>query len=155
MDRVISVFLTSFQIRNDDCNCHLKLLRIMRRANIVSDEILQTIDIANTLQGGISEPVIKFARFPEYRQIEVRVPGVGEENMHVKINNNQLMIFYTHQIESRGQVIAVPHVVYNKPIPYFIDVNKINATFLDNVLTVQLPYNELANGYHRDIPIAR
>ncbi len=125
----------------------------MRRANIVSDEIIQTIDIANTLQGGISEPMVRLMRFPEYRQIELRVPGIGEDNMHVKINNNQLMVFYNHLIESRGQVIAVPHFVYNKPIPYFIDANKIKATYEDNVLTVQLPYNELANGFHRDIPI--
>jgi len=125
----------------------------MRRANIVSDEIIQTIDIANTLQGGISEPMVRLTRFPEYRQIELRVPGIGEDNMHVKINNNQLMVFYNHLIESRGQVIAVPHFVYNKPIPYFIDANKIKATYENNVLTVQLPYNELANGFHRDIPI--
>ncbi len=125
----------------------------MRRANIVSDEIIQTIDIANTLQGGISEPMVRLTRFPEYRQIELRVPGIGEDNMHVKINNNQLLVFYNHLIESRGQVIAVPHFVYNKPIPYFIDANKIKATYEDNVLTVQLPYNELANGFHRDIPI--
>ena len=125
----------------------------MRRANIVSDEIIQTIDIANTLQGGISEPMVRLMRFPEYRQIELRVPGIGEDNMHVKINNNQLLVFYNHLIESRGQVIAVPHFVYNKPIPYFIDANKIKATFENNVLTVQLPYNELANGFHRDIPI--
>ncbi|HNV29431.1 MAG TPA: Hsp20/alpha crystallin family protein, partial [Cyclobacteriaceae bacterium] len=122
-------------------------------ANIVSDEIIQTIDIANTLQGGISEPMVRLTRFPEYRQIELRVPGIGEDNMHVKINNNQLLVFYNHLIESRGQVIAVPHFVYNKPIPYFIDANKIKATYEDNVLTVQLPYNELANGFHRDIPI--
>ena len=127
----------------------------MRRANIVSDEIIQTIDIANTLQGGISEPMVRLTRFPEYRQIELRVPGIGEDNMHVKINNNQLLVFYNHLIESRGQVIAVPHFVYNKPIPYFIDANKIKATYEDNVLTVQLPYNELANGFHRDIPIEK
>ena len=127
----------------------------MRRANIVSDEIIQTIDIANTLQGGISEPMVRLTRFPEYRQIELRVPGIGGDNLHVKINNNQLMVFYNHLIESRGQVIAVPHFVYNKPIPYFIDANKIKATYEDNVLTVQLPYNELANGFHRDIPIEK
>lgn len=130
-----------------------QVLITMRRANIVSDEIIQTIDIANTLQGGISEPMVRLTRFPEYRQIELRVPGIGEDNMHVKINNNQLMVFYNHLIESRGQVIAVPHFVYNKPIPYFIDANKIKATYEDNVLTVQLSYNELANGFHRDIPI--
>jgi len=125
----------------------------MRRANFISDEIIQSIDIANTLQGGITEPVVKLTRFPACRQIELIVPGIPEDHMYVKINNNQLVVYYEHRIESRGKVIAVPHVVWNKPIPYFIDASKIKATYDERVLTVRLPYNELANGFHRDIPI--
>ncbi|MEQ1584911.1 MAG: Hsp20/alpha crystallin family protein [Cyclobacteriaceae bacterium] len=125
----------------------------MRRANSISDEILQTIDVMNTIGGGVSEPVVRLTQFPRYRQIELSVPGIGEHNMHVKVNNNQLMVYYEHPIESRGQVVAVPHIVYNKPIPYFINATKIKAVYLDGCLTVQLPYNELANGFHRDIPI--
>lgn len=125
----------------------------MRRANSISDEILQSIDVMNTLGGGVSEPVVRLTQFPTYRQIELSVPGIGEQNMHVKVNNNQLMVYYEHRIESRGQVVAVPHIVYNKPIPYFINASRIKAVYLDDWLTVQLPYNELANGFHRDIPI--
>ncbi|MBL7862156.1 MAG: Hsp20/alpha crystallin family protein [Cyclobacteriaceae bacterium] len=127
----------------------------MRRAGFISQEILQSIDIANTLQGGISEPAIKLSRFSHARQIELRVPGVMSDQMHVKINNNQLLVYYEHRIEIGGQVVPVPHVVYNKPIPYFIDANRIKATYEENVLRVHLPYNELANGFHREIPIER
>lgn len=125
----------------------------MRRKRIVSDELLQSIDIANTLQGGISEPIVKLSQHQDYRQIELKVPGMSEENMHVKINNNQLVVYFEHAVESRGESIYVPFIVYNKQIPYFIDAKKIRAQYSKGVLTVQLPFNELANGYHRDIPI--
>jgi HSP20 family molecular chaperone IbpA len=125
----------------------------MRRKGLVSDEIIQSIDITNTLNGGVSESVMKLSQHPKYRQIELKVPGMSEEHMHVKINNNQLMVYFEHPVESRGEVIYVPHVVYNKPIPYFVDATRIHAQYVDNVLTVQLPFNELANGYQRDIPI--
>ena len=125
----------------------------MRRRGIISDEIIQSIDITNTLNGGVSEPVVKISQHPEYRQIELKVPGMAEESMHVKVNNNQLVVYFEHMIESRGESIFIPHIVYNKPIPYFIDVKSIRANYKEGVLTVQLPFNELANGYQRDIPI--
>ncbi len=125
----------------------------MRRKGLVSDDVLQSIDITNTLNGGISEPMMKLSQHQEYRQIALRVPGMVEESMHVKINNNQLMVYFEHTVVSREAMIYAPHIVYNKPIPYFIDAKKIRAQYNEGMLTVQLPYNELANGYHRDIPI--
>lgn len=125
----------------------------MRRKGLVSDEIIQSIDITNTLNGGRSESILKLSQHQEYRQIELKVPGMNEENMHVKINNNQLVVYFEHAVESRGETIYVPTIVYNKPIPYFIDAKKIRAHYVEGVLTIQLPFNELANGYHRDIPI--
>jgi HSP20 family molecular chaperone IbpA len=125
----------------------------MRRKGIVSDEIVQSIDVANTLNGGISEPRVNLSQFPEYRQVQLYVPGIREENMHVKINNNQLVIYFERQVETRENMITIPFIAYNKSIPYFIDAEKISAHYDDGVLTVQLPFNELADGYHRDIPI--
>ena len=125
----------------------------MRRKSLVSDEILQSIDITNTLNGGISEPMVKLSQHPEYRQIELKVPGVAEENMHVKITNNQLMVYFEHTVESQRETVYVPQVVYTKPIPYFVNAQNIRAHYHEGVLIIQLPFNELANGYQRDIPI--
>jgi HSP20 family molecular chaperone IbpA len=125
----------------------------MRRKGFVSEEVIQSIDLTNTLNGGVSESIVKLSQHLEYRQIELKVPGMSEDSMHVKINNNQLIVYFEHRIESRGETIYVPHIVYNKPLPYFIDAKNIRAQYYECVLTVQLPFNELANGYHRDIPI--
>jgi HSP20 family molecular chaperone IbpA len=132
-----------------------KALIQMRRKRLISDEIIQSIAIANTLNGGVSEPQVNFLQYPQYREIAVKVPGVTGEHLQVKINNNQLMIFFNRSFELMGSVIKVPQIIYNKPIPYYIDSKKINAHLADEVLIVQLPYNELANGYHRDVPIER
>ena len=125
----------------------------MRRSKMISDEIIQSIDIGNTLHGGISQPEVRVSQHEDYRQVELWVAGVSEEHMHVKINNNQLVVYFELAIESRGSLISIPFIAYNKQIPYFIDARKIRANYANGVLTVQLPYNELANGYHRDIPI--
>jgi HSP20 family molecular chaperone IbpA len=120
---------------------------------MISDEIIQSIDVGNTLHGGISQSEVRISQHADYRQVELWVPGVSDEHMHVKINNNQLVVYFEHVIESRGALISIPFIAYNKQIPYFIDAQKIRANYVEGVLTVQLPYNELANGYHRDIPI--
>jgi HSP20 family molecular chaperone IbpA len=122
---------------------------------MISDELIQTIDIANTLNGGVSEPKLTLTQFPEYRQIELRVPGISSDNLHVKINNNQLLVYYNFNIESRGRMLSVPRIVYNKQIPYFIDAKNISANYSEGVLIIQLPYNELANGFNKDIPIEK
>jgi len=121
--------------------------------NSFNYDLITGIDILNTLNGGTVEPTMKFSRFEEYHQIEVKAPGISEEGLHVNIDNNKLIIFYEHNIESQGKMIPVPRIVYNKQIPFFIDTKNINAQYADQTLIVQLPFNELANGYHRDVPI--
>lgn len=125
----------------------------MRRANMISNELLQQIDIGNTLNGGISQPKVKLSQCLTYRQIELHVPGISENQLHVSINNNQLVIYYELKLLSGTSLVVIPSIVYNKQIPYFVDATRIAANFESGVLTVQMPYNELANGYHRDIPI--
>jgi len=120
----------------------------------ITKELLTGIDLMNTLNGGTIEPAVRLSHFAEYRQIEIKAPGIGEEQLHVKINNNNLVIFYEIVIETQGRQLPMPQVVYNKQIPFFVDAQNITAHYTDGVLTVQLPFNELANGFQRDVPIA-
>jgi HSP20 family molecular chaperone IbpA len=120
----------------------------------MTKDLLTGIDLMNTLNGGAIEPVVRLTQFAAYRQIEIKVPGVGEEQLHVKINNNNLVIFYEIIIETQGRQVPMPQVVYNKQIPFFVDAQNITAHFVSRILRVQLPFNELANGFQRDVPIA-
>lgn len=116
-------------------------------------DLLTSVDVLNTLHGGISEPIVTLRQQAAGREVHVRVPGISRDSMQVEIHNNVLSVFYLIPIESAGKKINMPVVVYNKTIPYFIDISAIKADFEENELIVQLPYNELSSGYNRKIQI--
>lgn len=123
----------------------------MRRLKGITDELLTSIDVLNTVNGGAVEPRMTLSQHEDRRQVELVVPSVAGENVKAEIHNNQLTIYYNLPIQSVERTIRLPRVVYNKQIPYFVDVPKIAAAFEDDRFIVRLPFNELANGYHRDI----
>lgn len=125
----------------------------MKKRKFVKDELLASIDVLNTLNGGVSEPLMILKQFQDHREIRLNVPGVDEVNLKVEIHNNILSVFYTFDLESDGMWIEVPKVVYNKAIPYYVDAKKISASFENNFLIVILPYNSMAEGYHRKVSI--
>jgi HSP20 family molecular chaperone IbpA len=125
----------------------------MKTRKFVSNELLASIDVLNTLSGGVSEPQLTLKQFQDHREIQLKVPGVAEENMKVEIHNNLLTVFYNFRLQSDGLRVEVPKVVYNKAIPYFVDAARITASHENGFLIVTLPYNEMAEGYHRKVSI--
>ncbi len=126
----------------------------MKTRKFLSNELLASIDVLNTLSGGVSEPIIKRKQFEDHRELKLKVPGVSEEALKVEIHNNILSVFYTFSLQSDELSIDMPRVVYNKPIPYFacLDVTRITGqTFGAGYLFVILPFNALAKGYHRTV----
>lgn len=115
--------------------------------------LLTTVDLLNTLNGGVSQPYLAFREEPEGRELRVRVPGVSKEMLHVEINNNQLSVFYHIPMESAGQQVYLPKEVVKQTLPYFIEITGIHATYEENELVVKLPFNQLSNGYNRKVPI--
>jgi HSP20 family protein len=113
----------------------------------LSSELLKGIDTLNTIQGGTVEPRVQLSQTAEFRQIKLSVPGVAVENCRAEVHNNQLSVYYLLHLESH----AIPMVVYHKAIPYFIDTKAIRAQIESDELVVRLPFNEFANGYHKDL----
>ena len=116
-------------------------------------DLVTSVDVLNTLNGGTSDPLIILKEDENGREIYLRVPGVNREMMHVEVHNNNLTVYYFLNVESSGMLIQLPKVVYNRTLPYFVDISKISAHFEDNQLIVELPFNRLANGYHKQITI--
>ena len=116
-------------------------------------DLMTSVDLLNTMHGGVSEPFVSFREEPTCREIRVRVPGISREAMQVEINNNELSVYYIIPIESSGRMINMPQVVYNQKIPYFIETTGINAAYEENELMVRLPFNEQSEGYNRKIEI--
>lgn len=115
--------------------------------------LLTTVDVLNTLNGGMSEPYISFRENPSGRELRVRVPGVSKEMLQVEINENQLSVFYLIPIQTSGKEMYLPKEVTKQTLPYFIEISGIHAAYEENELVVKLPFNELSNGYNRKIPI--
>jgi HSP20 family molecular chaperone IbpA len=124
---------------------------IMKKANYL--DLITSIDVLNTLNGGVSEPQMNLGHFEEYREIRLKIPGISLEDIRVEIHNNNLSIFYLINIVSVDRLIPLPRFVYNRNVPYYIDISKINARLEEEELIVNLPYNRLANGYHKDVRI--
>lgn len=115
--------------------------------------LLTTVDLLNTLNGGVSEPYVSFREHSDGREMRVRVPGVSKEMLQVEINNNQLSVFYHIPMESSGKKVYLPKEVVNQTLPYFIEIKGIHAIYEENELVVKLPFNELSSGYNRKVPI--
>lgn len=122
----------------------------MKMLNI-SGALLSGIDALNTINGGTAEPRLHLTEQPGFREIRLSVPGVEVENCRAEVHNNQLTVYYLLPAPSQGATHFLPMVVYNKTIPYFIDTKGIRAQIEDGDLVVRLPFNEFANGYHKDL----
>jgi len=123
------------------------------RMKLKFKDIVTSIDVLNTIQGGVSEPFLSMTEDEEGQEVRVRVPGVNKSALQVEVIDNQLSVFYRIPIYSNGKLMQMPQVVYNQPIPYFVDVSKVKATYEENELVVVLPFNELSGGYKRKIKI--
>jgi HSP20 family molecular chaperone IbpA len=116
-------------------------------------DLITAVDVLNTLNGGMSEPQMSIQQGEEAREIRLRIPGTSKEAVNVEVHNNTLTIYHFIPVPSQDKIIEMPRIVYSRVIPYFIDISKIHAHVEVEELVVELPFNRLANGYHRHIRI--
>ena len=116
-------------------------------------DLLTSVDVLNTLHGGVSEPFISHREQNSGQVMRVRIPGVSREALHVEIHNNEISVFYFIPVESRGTLIQMPQVVYKQEIPYYIEISGIKATYEENELIVEFPFNTLSEGYNKKLEI--
>lgn len=114
-------------------------------------DLLTSVDILNTLSGGTSEPFISIREEADRHEVRVRVPGIDKHKLQAEVHNNELIIFHMIPMESNGKAVQLPQIVYNNTIPYFVEINGIQAHYDDNVLVVELPFNEFSSGYSKRI----
>ena len=114
-------------------------------------DLLTSVDVLNTLHGGVSEPQVSVNQLDNSREVRIKVPSIDPESIQVEINDNSLFVYYVMNINSAGKNIRLPYTIYNRKLPYFIDLGKINSAVEGRQLVITLPFNALADGYHRKI----
>ncbi|HMG93740.1 MAG TPA: Hsp20/alpha crystallin family protein [Chryseolinea sp.] len=113
--------------------------------------LITSVDVMNTLNGGRTEPVVKLHQHTNSREVRVKIPGISPEKIEVEVNENRVVIFYMMTVATAGKEVGIPYSVYDRQQPYFIDVSKIVAQVEEAELVVTLPFNQLANGYHKRV----
>lgn len=115
-------------------------------------EILNSVNVLNTLHGGSSQPIVKTEKKEEVVVISIRVPGVNTDELKIDIVNASLLVHYflnpTREDQSR-----IPNVVFTYPIGIGIDFKNISAEVRNGDLLIWLPNNELSQGYFKRINI--
>jgi HSP20 family molecular chaperone IbpA len=119
--------------------------------NKQTKELLTSVDVLNTIHGGVSEPFVSITESKTSREIRVRVPGIDKEAVETEIHNNEITLYYTMPLLSSAKTVRMPRVIYSQPIPYFVEVKNIYASFDGGDLVIHMPFNGLYNGYHRKI----
>jgi hypothetical protein len=116
----------------------------MKAKRFVSDELLTSIDVLNTIYGGVSEHQLVLKKFPDHREVWVKVPGVKENDLKAEIHDNVLKVRYSFLLQSDNLWVEIPKVVYNKAIPQNVDVEAITAAYENDFLVVKLPFMSMA-----------
>ena len=124
----------------------------------ISKELLLTADVMNTLNGGLSKPDIRMSREYDKYILHAKLPGVDPNRMQIEVKNNQLFIF--HHITFRQDdlydgIHSIPYNIGFVFIPFDVKIPGIKAVYEDHELKVMMPFNELANGYHKRINIEK
>ena len=119
--------------------------------NKQTKELLTSVDVLNTIHGGVSEPFVSVKEGKTSRVIRVRVPGIDKEAVETEIHNNEITLYYTMPVQSDTKTVRMPRVIYSQPIPYFVEVKNIHASFEGRELVIHMPFNGLYNGYHRKV----
>lgn len=117
--------------------------------------ILKTADIANTFNGGMSQPLVNFARKEDHYLINVRTPGVNVNSLRVEIINKFVSISHSLQFHYDNAGVDIPHVVATIPISLDVDYKNIRATEQNGALQIIMPFSELAGGYRKRVEINR
>jgi len=115
-------------------------------------ELLTSVDVMNTLNGGRTEPVVNITKQDQFREMRVKVPSIDPETIQVEVNDNTVSVYYVRNFTSFEKDLQLPHTIYNQQTSYFIDVTNINAHVEGDELVIQFPFNHLASGYHKNIP---
>ena len=87
---------------------------------------------------------------------QLTIPGVSVEDIKVEIRDNRIYIYNMMEFGENGgykNIRKLPYTLGIMDIPHDVNIKGITAKFEKNRLNIIMPYNELAGGFRRQIPI--
>ena len=110
----------------------------------------------------ISAPAVDVAESDKAYEITAELPGLDEKNIDIKVANGGLTIKgeKREETEEKKKDYYVSERRYGSfqrsfPVPESVDANKIEAKFVNGVLTIKLPKSAEAQKNEKKIAIKR
>jgi len=106
-------------------------------------DLLRQGDLMNTVNGGVRETHFKIEKSGKDLVVELANPSIKPESFNFTIHGNELMINVMQTGEDGEQEQSVMYPLFFKvvKIPYFVDINRIEAYYEKGVFKVLMPYN--------------
>ncbi len=111
---------------------------------ILLRELLKQGDLMNTVNGGVRETYFKIESKGKDLVVELSNPSIRPEAFNFTIQGNELFINVMHvdQHQQTQNFIMYPLFFKIIRIPYFVDINKIEASYKSGKFKVLMPYND-------------
>lgn len=106
-------------------------------------ELLKQGDLMNSVNGGVRETHFKFEKSGKDLVVELSNPSISPEAFNFTVHGNELLInvMQSQEQENDQQPIMYPLFFRVIKIPYFVDINRIEAYYEKGVFKVFMPYN--------------
>ena len=106
-------------------------------------DLLKQADVINTVNGGVRQTNYSVKNVGDDILIEVSNPSVRPEAFNFTVNKNELLINVMHFEKSSldGQPLMYPLFYKSVLIPYYVDINRIEAVYEQGIFKILLPYN--------------
>ncbi len=122
-------------------------------ANDITRALVQGLDLANTILGGMSEANFTHEEENNVYTIKIKTPGLGPDNYSIDIKNNVLYMYSLMNTDGMNFESKAPYLMRHFTLPFFVDLDAVEADFYDGTLKVTLPFNHLKDGFERKIEI--
>ena len=128
----------------------------MSNSVIIDKELkkaLQSIALANTVNGGITQTEIKLSQSKAGYHASFAVPASEEDTFRVMLNHQHLEVYRRFRLEDGEDMIDMSVLIGAFLVPPFIDIERIEATYKRNGLHLFAPFKEGAKPSSIEIPI--
>lgn len=133
----------------------------MKKKLNIPQEVLMNTDFMNTVNGGMSQPILNVESKEDGYEMLIKAPGIEPEELQIEIIKDKLMIYHLLPVfaKTKGEDSEVRSIRFlsRLVIPSDVDVEAVTARFDDErrQLKLHLPYNHLHQDFHRKVDIER
>ncbi|SEJ46680.1 Molecular chaperone IbpA, HSP20 family [Dyadobacter koreensis] len=124
-------------------------------------EMLMHIDFTNSINGGMSEPVVHLEKGTDGYQVTVKAPGIDSHDLELEIVKNKMRLYHLLPIfaqnEDSEEQWKTIRFISTLTIPDGVDADNITARYDESKrqLVLFLPFNHQQDDFRRKVDIER